>query len=139
MRRSVAMHSSGIAIPKKFTVEQVRAGFNEFHAMCAGCHGAPEKTRGAVGNGLRPQPPDLARAVPKWKNANLFWIVKNGIKMTGMPAFGPTHDTMKRFGTSWRFFADSPISNRSSTRKWRNIIQDQSIRMRTPMNTKSAR
>jgi mono/diheme cytochrome c family protein len=27
-----------------------------------------------------------------WSTANLFWIVKNGIKMTGMPAFGPTHD-----------------------------------------------
>jgi hypothetical protein len=43
MRRSVAMHSSGIAIPKDFTVEQVRAGFNEFHAMCAGCHGLQER------------------------------------------------------------------------------------------------
>ena len=92
MRRSVAMRSSGIVAPKSFADEQVRDGFGEFSAMCAGCHGAPGKMRSAVGKGLRPRAPDLAEAARDWDSANLFWIVKNGIKMTGMPAFGPTHD-----------------------------------------------
>jgi mono/diheme cytochrome c family protein len=41
--------------------------------------------------GLRPEPPNLAQTSEQWTNAQLFWIIKNGIKMTGMPAFGPTH------------------------------------------------
>ena len=92
MRRSVAMRSSGIVAPKSFTEAQARDGFGEFSAMCAGCHGAPGRMRSAVGKGLRPRAPDLAQAARNWDSGSLFWIVKNGIKMTGMPAFGPTHD-----------------------------------------------
>ena len=92
MRRSVAMRSSAIVAPQSFTEAQVRDGFKEFRAMCAGCHGAPGKMRSAGGKGLRPRAPDLAFAAPDWTNADLFWIVKNGIKMTGMPSFGPTHN-----------------------------------------------
>ncbi len=95
MRRSVAMRSSDIVAPKSFADDQVQDGFKEFNTMCVGCHGAPGRTRSAVGKGLRPQPPDLTRAARGWDNRNLFWIVKNGIKMTGMPAFGLTHDDQK--------------------------------------------
>lgn len=101
MRRSVAMQSSGIAAPDSFTEAQVKAGFKEFRAMCAGCHGAPGKMRSAAGKGLRPRAPDLAVAANEWNTANLFWIVKNGVKMTGMPAFGPTHDDQ----TIWNIVA----------------------------------
>ena len=101
MRRSVAMRSSGIVAPKSFTDEQVKDGFGEFSTMCAGCHGAPGKRRSAVGMGLRPRAPDLAEAARDWDSANLFWIVKNGVKMTGMPAFGPTHDDQ----TIWNIVA----------------------------------
>lgn len=92
MKRSVAVRSSAIVAPDSFTEAQVRAGSNEFRAMCAGCHGAPGRMRSAAGKGLRPRAPDLAVVAGEWSNANLFWIIKNGIKMTGMPAFGPTHD-----------------------------------------------
>jgi mono/diheme cytochrome c family protein len=101
MRRSVAMRSSAIAAPKSFTEAQGKAGFQEFRAMCAGCHGAPGKMRSAIGKGLRPRAPDLALAAGDWSSAGLFWIVKNGIKMTGMPAFGPTHDDQ----TIWNIIA----------------------------------
>jgi len=92
MRRSVAMRSSAIVPPKSFSDEEVRTGFEEFSAMCVMCHGAPGKKRSKVGKGLRPQAPNLVKAVPHWNAGQLFWIVKNGIKMTGMPAFGPTHN-----------------------------------------------
>jgi mono/diheme cytochrome c family protein len=59
--------------------------------MCAACHGAPGKERGEIGKGLNPSPPNLAEVASSWSSAELFWILKNGIKMTGMPAFGPTH------------------------------------------------
>lgn len=101
MRRSVIARSFTIAPPTPFTEEQARHGFEEFDEMCVTCHGAPGKKRSATGKGLRPQPPNLAEAGPNWSDGNLFWIVKNGIKMTGMPAFGPTHDD----GTLWSIVA----------------------------------
>lgn len=65
-----------------------------YHDMCAGCHGAPGSEPGVVGKGLNPKPPDLA--AEDWSEAGhqaeAFWVLKHGIRMTGMPAFGVTHD-----------------------------------------------
>ena len=44
-----------------------------------------------IGKGLNPEPPYLADTVGRWTAPELFWIVKNGIRMTGMPSFGGTH------------------------------------------------
>jgi mono/diheme cytochrome c family protein len=52
----------------------------------------PGIERSEIGKGLNPQAPDLAEAVKTWTPQQLFWIVKNGVKMTGMPSFGATHD-----------------------------------------------
>lgn len=67
------------------------AGFHHFQAMCVQCHGAPGMARGELGQGMRPRPPRLEEAADEWTDAELFWIVKNGIRLAGMPAFGPTH------------------------------------------------
>ena len=91
MHRSVTARANSIHPPAQFTQEQVREGALEFGEMCAPCHGAPGKERGEMGKGLNPSPPDLAEVGSEWSSAEIFWIVKNGIKMTGMPAFGPTH------------------------------------------------
>ena len=60
--------------------------------MCAGCHLAPGVETSAIRTGLNPRPPVLARIIPHTPLAELFWIIKNGIKMTGMPAWGQTED-----------------------------------------------
>jgi mono/diheme cytochrome c family protein len=60
--------------------------------MCTGCHGGPGIERNEIGKGLSPQAPDLSQVAKAWSPAQLFWIVKNGVKMTGMPSFGATHD-----------------------------------------------
>jgi mono/diheme cytochrome c family protein len=36
--------------------------------------------------------------VQRWSDAELYWIIENGIKMTGMPAFGPTHSKDELWG-----------------------------------------
>ena len=59
--------------------------------MCAQCHGAPGRAPDAVAKGLNPEPPDFAQNADQWSPAELFWITRNGIKMTGMPAWGATH------------------------------------------------
>lgn len=68
----------------------IRAGLIEYHEMCVVCHGAPGIPISPVGQGLNPAPPLLADESGE-DAGELFWVTKNGIKMTGMPAFGVTH------------------------------------------------
>jgi mono/diheme cytochrome c family protein len=64
----------------------------QFQGMCLVCHGAPGRERSAIGKGMLPDPPSLSEEAPEWTPGELFWITKYGLKMAGMPAFGPTHD-----------------------------------------------
>lgn len=91
MERSVVARAGSVNAPAQLTQEQADKGFSDFSEMCVTCHGAPGKERGEIGKGLNPQAPDLARSAQQWSNGELYWIVKNGVKMTGMPAFGFTH------------------------------------------------
>jgi mono/diheme cytochrome c family protein len=98
MDRSVERHSAGISPPRSYTDDQVHHGFGHFDGMCVACHGAPGVEPSETGKGLRPRPPDLVKAVPELKDAEIFWIVKNGIKFTGMPAYGATHSDDEIWG-----------------------------------------
>ena len=70
---------------------RVRAGAVAYDGMCAPCHGAPGAEPGVMARGLEPKPPELVEEADDWSAAELFWITRNGVRMTGMPAFGPTH------------------------------------------------
>ena len=72
-------------------LDLIRTGLIEYHEMCVVCHGAPGVPMSPVGQGLNPSPPLLADEAAEEEAGELFWITKNGIKMTGMPAFGVTH------------------------------------------------
>ena len=66
----------------------VRAGAKAFAAHgCTTCHGGPCVSWAKSSEGLHPDPPDLKKVVDQRTPAQLFWIVKNGINMTGMPSF----------------------------------------------------
>ncbi len=91
--RSIANHSKGIQAPSLKDPKWVRTGFNEYHAMCRLCHGAPGYAPTAIARGLNPNPPNLgSEDVQRLRASEVYWTIKNGIKMTGMPGFGPTHD-----------------------------------------------
>ncbi len=90
MGKSVRRHAQGIVMPDLPEASRQK-GVEHFTAMCVLCHGAPGVEPSAIGRGLKPQPPALATIVHEWTPAELFWIVDNGIKMTGMPAFGLSH------------------------------------------------
>lgn len=91
MHYSVKARAADIAAPD-LTPAMVQAGMPHFQEMCVACHGGPQIERGEIGQGLNPTPPNLSHAAEHWAPRELFWIVKHGVKMTGMPAFGPTHD-----------------------------------------------
>src|ERR1700730_14993056 len=65
---------------------QARAKAFAAHA-CTNCHGAPGVNWAKFSEGLHPDPPDLKDVVDQLSPAQLFWVVKNGINMTGMPSF----------------------------------------------------
>jgi mono/diheme cytochrome c family protein len=90
--RSVARRAGELPAPLPTDSLALLHGFEHYRAMCEVCHGAPGVERGEVGEGLSPRPPRLQRAAREWTDAELFWITKHGIKATGMPAFGSTHD-----------------------------------------------
>ena len=86
--RSIKAYAAGIQAPAGLDdPAQILIGVEHFAAHCAVCHGAPGVPKGDIGRGLYPPPPDLAKATQLYSPAELFWIVKNGIKMTGMPAW----------------------------------------------------
>ena len=70
------------------TPEKVQAGAKAFMARgCTSCHGGPGVEWQKFSEGLRPDPPDLKEVVPHREPRQLFWVIKNGINMTGMPSF----------------------------------------------------
>jgi mono/diheme cytochrome c family protein len=68
----------------------LRTGLVHYHEMCVTCHGAPGVDLSEIAQGLNPPPPELSQEAEEPEE--LFWVTKHGIKMTGMPAFGVTHD-----------------------------------------------
>ena len=87
MIHSVRSHAKGITAPASVTADQVVRGFCTYETHCVACHGAAAVARQDWVNGMEPQPPYLLDAKHVWKPRELFWIVKNGIKMTGMPSW----------------------------------------------------
>jgi len=89
--KSVRSRARDITVPNLDDESLTMTGFNNYDQMCVGCHGAPGISPSVIGEGLNPEPPDLSEEAVHMSPKELFWITQNGIKMTGMPAFGPTH------------------------------------------------
>lgn len=89
---SIDRRASELAVPPLGDPKLIQEGFEHYHEMCTGCHLAPGMTTSEIREGLNPQPPVLAKTVPDSSPARLFWVIKNGVKMTGMPAWGTSHD-----------------------------------------------
>lgn len=95
--RSIARAAADLQVPPLDDPQQLLAGGADYDDMCAGCHLKPGKTTSDLAAGLYPQPPNLTRADDHAHDdgdarARQFWIVKHGIKASGMPAWGATHD-----------------------------------------------
>jgi mono/diheme cytochrome c family protein len=88
MQRSVAHHARSISAPAQLSDQQAKDGLRIYKETCVYCHGAPGKDPGDIGKGLNPEAPYLPDTVSRWSSAELFWIIKHGIKMTGMASYG---------------------------------------------------
>ncbi len=88
---SISSRASSIKAPKTTGAAQVDSGFRSYREMCAVCHTPPGGKDSPIAQGLNPEAPGLAESAEHMSSAELFWVIKNGIRMTGMPAWGPTH------------------------------------------------
>ena len=88
MRRSVVTHSLATKPPPLDDDALVLKGAGHYEIGCRPCHGSPDLSlQPRIAQWMTPHPPNLAQEVPKWDAAELFYIVKHGVKFTGMPAW----------------------------------------------------
>lgn len=88
--RSIRARSKDLRPPNLKDPQLVLKGAGQYAAMCTGCHLAPGKENSEVREGMYPQPPNLSKVRVDPRDA--FWVIKHGIKMSGMPAWGDSHD-----------------------------------------------
>ena len=90
--RSIERHATTKANPFANDPSALSAGLAHYKENCLECHGARSIDAEELAKGLNPAPPMLDMAeFQKMSDGQLFWVVSNGIRMTGMPAFSPTH------------------------------------------------
>jgi mono/diheme cytochrome c family protein len=91
MIRAAQRDSATVRPPPMLTPAQTLDGARLYDQDCVGCHGAPGVARDHWTDGMTPSPPYLVDAPRHWTKAELYWIVSNGVKMTGMPAWSAVH------------------------------------------------
>jgi mono/diheme cytochrome c family protein len=87
MRRAVITHAKAVKVPTLGDASQVARGRALYTAHCVRCHGAPGVAPEPFALGLRPSPANLANTGIEWKPNELYWTIKHGLKLTGMPAW----------------------------------------------------
>ena len=89
--RSISTRSNNIEVPALDDDALIRSGAGNYHSMCVGCHLSPGASDTELSLGLYPTPPtwsELGTVDPR----QAFWVVKHGVKMSGMPAWGKSMD-----------------------------------------------
>ena len=89
--RSIAVRAADVVVPTDLDdPKRIASGAGQYAEMCSFCHLAPGMKRTEISRGLYPRAPELRRRSHSTP-AEDFWVVKHGVKMTGMPAWGVTH------------------------------------------------
>lgn len=105
--RFIAQRAQQLEVPDLLAPELVDSGAAHYVPMCAGCHLGPGTEDTEIRRGLYPRPPNLAQPEDHAGHSHgdreaaarrQFWIIKHGIKMTAMPAWGATHDDREIWG-----------------------------------------
>jgi mono/diheme cytochrome c family protein len=95
--RSIDRRAAHIDVPDLTDPELIRSGAGNYNAMCVTCHLSPDAQETELSIGLYPRPPrwdDLGEVDPR----TAFWVIKHGIKASGMPAWGKSMDDRYLWG-----------------------------------------
>lgn len=91
-RNAVALRAQAEPPADLDSADMIALGAGHFDSACRFCHAAPGEGRSATVRAMVPAPPPIAEAVTHWEADELQWIVHNGIKMSGMPAWPAERD-----------------------------------------------
>ncbi len=87
MHQSVKRRAAGIEPPPLDAPTLVARGAACYVDKCVQCHGGPGVAQGDIGRSMQPLPGPLVDSSRRWRPQELYWITRNGIKMSGMPAW----------------------------------------------------
>jgi cytochrome c1 len=87
MARAVRRHARDIEVPPLGAAAQVQRGAACYRDKCLQCHGGPGVAQGEIGLSMQPLPGPLVDAAKKWQAHELYLITRDGVKMSGMPAW----------------------------------------------------
>ncbi len=87
MRKSVQLRTASIEVPELRNEQRIANGAAIYREHCVQCHGAPGVPPEAFSLGLLPAPANMVAAAREWEAPELYWIIRHGIKMSGMPAW----------------------------------------------------
>jgi len=85
---SIVRHASQVTNPIPLNEDNLKAGVKTYKAMCVRCHSTPEGEASAYGQSFYPAAPQLPEGMAKYTDSQLFWLIKHGIRNTGMPSWG---------------------------------------------------
>lgn len=88
--RSIEARASKLQVPALNDPARITQGAGNYDAMCTGCHLTPGAAETELSKGLYPAPPNLTKVAVDAGEA--FWVIKHGIKASGMPAWGKSMD-----------------------------------------------
>ena len=87
MQQSVKLRARAVEAPATFDNTMLLRGAGCYQAKCVQCHGAPGVAPGDAGKSMQPLPGPLVNAHERWERRELYWLTRNGIRMSGMPAW----------------------------------------------------
>jgi len=88
LHASIVRHASGETNSVPLNEDNLKAGIDTYKAMCARCHSTPDGTASIYGQSFYPPAPQLPKGMAQYTDSQLFWVIKHGIRNTGMPAWG---------------------------------------------------
>lgn len=92
------------------SLQNIQAGARLYDSTCVACHGAPGQPLSPIGQGLEPAAPALLAATRRNNPKLMFWVIKHGVNMTGMPSFGETQSDQTIWQTAAFLFKARGIS-----------------------------
>ena len=117
MRSAVRTYALAVEEPDELPRHAIQPAAGHFARGCAICHSAPGEARTPAVNMMLPHPPDLADKVGEWTDAELFRIVKHGVRFTGMPAW-PTQERDDEVWAMIAFLRELPAMDEAT---WRDL------------------
>lgn len=118
MARSVSTHSLTIKVPQLDDPALVLKGAGHYDLGCRACHGSPDLPHPRIAGAMTPHPPYLPPKISEWEAEELFYIVKHGVKFTGMPAW----PTQRRDDEVWAMVAFLRKFPELNTAEYRRLV-----------------